>query len=180
MESLTFALVFILVSIVAMVTQSKEYQFDVTWQMRSPDCVERAITAINGGFPGPTLRVKPGEQVVVKVVNHLLSDALTIHWHGQRQYKNVWHDGAGMISGCPIPPHSSFTYIFKANDVPGTYFYHGHLGGIRAAGERSDEKVTMTSHSLLSALCTCFDWLIKLGCPHLLYNEQPLNRHSST
>ena len=140
MESLTISLVFLLVCTVAMVTQGKEHQFVVTWQIRSPDCVERAITAINGKFPGPTLRVKPGEQVVVKVVNHLSSDALTIHWHCQRQYKNVWHDGAGMTNSCPIPPHSSFTYIFKANDAPGTYFYHGHLGGIRAAGERSDVK----------------------------------------
>ena len=91
MESLAspFLFILILVCTVAMVTQSKEYQFDVTWQIRLPDCVERATTAINGEFPGPTLRVKPGGQVVVKVVNHLSSDALTIHWHGQRQYKNV-------------------------------------------------------------------------------------------
>ena len=40
----------------------------------------------------------------------------------------------GMISNCPIPPKTSFTYIFRVNDKPGTYFYHGHLGGIRAAG----------------------------------------------
>lgn len=39
-----------------------------------------------------------------------------------------------MISNCPIPPKTSFTYIFRVNDNPGTYFYHGHLGGIRAAG----------------------------------------------
>ena len=39
-----------------------------------------------------------------------------------------------MISNCPIPPKTSFTYIFRVNDKPGTYFYHGHLGGIRAAG----------------------------------------------
>ena len=39
-----------------------------------------------------------------------------------------------MISSCPIPPKTSFTYIFRVNDKPGTYFYHGHLGGIRAAG----------------------------------------------
>lgn len=131
-----FVTVFTLFSHVVMVTQSKEFQFDVTWQIRSPDCVERAVTAINGRFPGPTIRVKPGEQVEVKVVNHLASDSLTIHWHGQRQYDNVWHDGIGMISNCPIPPHSSFIYKFKANEAPGTYFYHGHLGGIRAAGKR--------------------------------------------
>ena len=39
-----------------------------------------------------------------------------------------------MISNCPIPPKTSFTYIFRVNDKPGTYFHHGHLGGIRAAG----------------------------------------------
>ena len=40
----------------------------------------------------------------------------------------------GLISNCPISPKTSFTYIFNANNDPGTYFYHGHLGGIRAAG----------------------------------------------
>ena len=116
----------------------------VSWSYRSPDCVERHTAIINGKFPGPTIRDKPGEKVVVKVTNGLITDSLSIHWHGQRQYKNVWHDGIGMISSCPIAPHQSFAYIFNANEEPGTYFYHAHLGGMRSAGQ-SPHVVTTTA-----------------------------------
>ena len=69
-----------------------------------------------------------------QVKNNLASDAITIHFHGQLQKGNVWHDGIGMISSCPIPPKTSFTYRLKVNQEPGTYVYHGHIGGIRSAG----------------------------------------------
>ena len=76
-------------------TESKDYEFNVAWSYRSPDCVERPIVTINDDFPGPTIRVKVGEEVRVKVNNNLPSDAITIHWHGQEQRENVWHDGIG-------------------------------------------------------------------------------------
>lgn len=59
---------------------------------------------------------------------------MTIHWHGQKQQGTVWQDGIGMISNCPIPPKTSFIYRFTVNSEPGTFFYHGHVGGIRSAG----------------------------------------------
>ncbi|XP_065067142.1 uncharacterized protein LOC135692771 isoform X2 [Rhopilema esculentum] len=64
----------------------------------------------------------------------LATDAVTIHFHGQLQKGTVWQDGIGLISSCPIAPKTSFTYRFKVNSEPGTYFYHGHVGGIRSAG----------------------------------------------
>ena len=76
-------------------TESKDYEFNVAWSYRSPDCVERPVVTINDDFPGPTIRVKVGEEVRVKVNNNLPSDAITIHWHGQEQRENVWHDGIG-------------------------------------------------------------------------------------
>ena len=66
--------------------------------------------------------------------NHLATDAITIHFHGQLQKGTVWQDGIGMISSCPIAPKTSFTYRFHVNEEPGTYVYHGHVGGIRSAG----------------------------------------------
>ena len=69
-----------------------------------------------------------------QVKNLLASDAITIHFHGQRQRGTIWHDGIGMISGCPILPKTSFAYRFNVNQEPGTYMYHGHVGGIRSAG----------------------------------------------
>ena len=58
-----------------------------------------------------------------------------------------------MISGCLISPHTSFTYKFITNDVPGTYFYHGHLGGMRAAGETQRNDAAFT---VIIVLCTRF------------------------
>ena len=85
----------IILCVLLKATESKDYEFDVKWSYRSPDCVERPTLTINGEFPGPTIRVKAGENVRVKVSNNLASDAITIHWHGQRQFNNVWHDGIG-------------------------------------------------------------------------------------
>ena len=85
----------VLFPLILTATESKDYQFNVAWSYRSPDCVERPIVTINDDFPGPTIRVKVGEEVRVKVNNNLPSDAITIHWHGQEQRENVWHDGIG-------------------------------------------------------------------------------------
>eukprot|EP00794_Sanderia_malayensis_P006294 gene6294-7016_t len=103
-------------------------------QHGSPDCVSKPIIMINGQFPGPTIRVVENSTIEVKVVNNLATDAITIHFHGQRQFGTVWQDGFGMISSCPTAPMTSFTYRFRVNNGAGTYFYHGHVGGISAEG----------------------------------------------
>lgn len=38
------------------------------------------------------------------------------------------------VSQCPIPAGSSFTYKFKVNEMPGTYFWHDHSSINRADG----------------------------------------------
>ena len=76
----------------------------------------------------------PNSFFLFQVKNHLASDSITIHFHGQLQKGSMWHDGIGMISSCPIAPKTSFTYRFRVNKEAGTYVYHGHIGGIRAAG----------------------------------------------
>ena len=88
----------VLFPLILTATESKDYEFNVAWSYRSPDCVERPIMTINDDFPGPTIRVKVGEEVRVNVNNNLPSDAITIHWHGQEQRENVWHDGIGKSS----------------------------------------------------------------------------------
>lgn len=103
-------------------------------EYKQPDCVDRLVITLNGEVPGPTLRVSPGELVEVTVVNSLDDQAVSMHWHGMRQLATPWQDGASMISGCPIPPNTQWTYRFNANDLPGTYMYHAHLGGQRVAG----------------------------------------------
>ena len=47
----------------------KSFEFKVTMKYRSPDCVERLTSLINGVFPGPTIQVTAGERVEIKVGN---------------------------------------------------------------------------------------------------------------
>ena len=76
----------------------------------------------NGVAPGPTLRVKQGDLVVVHVVNHL-SFGITIHWHGIDVPNS--QDGVAGLTQNAIQPGQTYTYRFVAND-PGTYWYHSH------------------------------------------------------
>ena len=87
----------------------------------------------NGRFPGPTLIVYQGQTVVVDVINMLLSEVTTIHWHGMEQQGTYWMDGAGTVSQCPIEPGTSFTYIFNVSTA-GTFWYHSHSGAQRSEG----------------------------------------------
>jgi L-ascorbate oxidase len=112
------------------------WAYKATWvwseKFANPDGVEHLVYAVNGVFPPPTVRVLPGEEVEITVVNKLSSQSMAIHWHGQHHDGTPWQDGAAMFSQCPIPQGSEWTYKFHANKYPGTYLYHGHVGGSAA------------------------------------------------
>ena len=93
----------------------------------------RTFIGINGRFPGPTLIVYQSQTVVVHVINMLLSEVTTIHWHGVEQRGTYWMDGAGTVSQCPIVPGTSFTYIFNVSTA-GTFWYHSHSGAQKSEG----------------------------------------------
>ncbi|KAK4760547.1 hypothetical protein SAY87_005440 [Trapa incisa] len=109
------------------------FKWEVEYQFWSPDCQERPVMAINGRFPGPTIRAKAGDIVHVDLTNKLNTEGVVIHWHGIRQMGTPWADGTAAISQCAINPGESFAYRFVV-DKPGTYFYHGHYGMQRSAG----------------------------------------------
>ncbi|KAA3468811.1 L-ascorbate oxidase-like [Gossypium australe] len=48
----------------------------------APDCLEHVVMGINGQFPGPTIRAKAGDTIVVDLVNKLHNEGVVIHWHG--------------------------------------------------------------------------------------------------
>lgn len=77
-----------------------------------------AVWAYNGTVPGPTLRAKVGDQIVVHFKNNL-PESTTIHWHGMRVPANM----DGMVE---IKPGATYDYTFKALDA-GTYWYHPHM-----------------------------------------------------
>jgi hypothetical protein len=53
----------------------------------APDGVQRLVMAINGTYPGPTLRANWGDTLQITVVNKLQVNGTSMHWHGLRQWK---------------------------------------------------------------------------------------------
>uniref|UniRef100_A0A0D9WRC3 L-ascorbate oxidase n=1 Tax=Leersia perrieri TaxID=77586 RepID=A0A0D9WRC3_9ORYZ len=117
----------------ATAAKARHFRWEVSNMFWSPDCEEKVLIGINGQFPGPTIRAKAGDTIVVELKNGLHTEGVVIHWHGIRQIGTPWADGTASISQCAINPEETFTYRFVV-DKPGTYFYHGHYGMQRAAG----------------------------------------------
>lgn len=83
---------------------------------------QRIATVVNGSLPGPTLRVKEGDTVTLRVTNRL-DEMTTIHWHGLIVPANM--DGVPGISFPGIEPGETFVHRFKLKQS-GTYWYHAH------------------------------------------------------
>jgi len=81
------------------------------------------ITAwgFNNKVPGPVLRAKKGDTLVVRVQNNLPEPTM-VHWHGIRLPATM--DGTGEVQQ-PILPGESFEYRFTVPDA-GTFWYHSH------------------------------------------------------
>ncbi|XP_031091251.1 laccase-7-like [Ipomoea triloba] len=94
-------------------------------------CRRQVITAVNGSLPGPTLRVREGDTLVVTVFNESPYN-LTIHWHGVFQILSGWSDGPEFVTQCPIRPGHSYTYKFKITRQEGTLWWHAHVSWLRA------------------------------------------------
>lgn len=86
--------------------------------------VTRMATTINRSIPAPTLRLREGDEVTIKVTNRL-SVPSSIHWHGIILPYQM--DGVPGLSFKGIMPGETFTYKFTLHQS-GTYWYHSHSG----------------------------------------------------
>ncbi|TVO59714.1 copper resistance system multicopper oxidase [Denitromonas halophila] len=84
----------------------------------------RMATTINGSIPAPTLRLREGDEVTIRVTNRLRVPT-SIHWHGIILPYQM--DGVPGISFAGIAPGETFTYRFRLEQA-GTYWYHSHSG----------------------------------------------------
>ncbi|MFZ5464442.1 MAG: copper resistance system multicopper oxidase [Pseudomonadota bacterium] len=84
----------------------------------------RMATTINGSIPAPTLKLREGDTVTIRVTNRL-REATSIHWHGIILPYQM--DGVPGISFPGIAPGETFTYQFRLEQT-GTYWYHSHSG----------------------------------------------------
>ncbi len=76
-----------------------------------------------GMVPGPMLRAKIGDEVIVHFRNELPADPTTTHWHGLRLPPQS--DGTPSTQA-PVLPGAAFEYRFTARDAS-SFWYHPHV-----------------------------------------------------
>lgn len=76
------------------------------------------VVALNGQFPGPTIRSLANESVKI-VLDNQASRRVTLHFHGMHE---IAYDGVHEI----VEPGESYTYWLNGTP-PGTYMYHSHV-----------------------------------------------------
>jgi len=107
-------------------------EYDLVVDQRGVRFGDRSATgpAINDMIPGPLLRLREGQDAVLRVTNNLDEDT-SIHWHGLLVPADM--DGVPGFSYEGIKPGETFTYRFKVRQA-GTYWYHSHSGGQEQQG----------------------------------------------
>jgi FtsP/CotA-like multicopper oxidase with cupredoxin domain len=75
----------------------------------------------NGLTPGPELRLKLGDTIIVHFRNEL-PQPMSIHWHGIELDNEM--DGTSVTQN-PVPTGGEFTYRFRVVR-PGVFWYHPH------------------------------------------------------
>jgi suppressor of ftsI len=87
-----------------------------------------ALTAVyEGAYPGPTLRVRAGDRLKIRMSNQL-ADPTNLHVHGM----HVSPAGRSDNIFLHIDPGDSFDYEYAipADHPSGLYWYHPHLHGL--------------------------------------------------
>ena len=87
------------------------------------DAPARDLWTYGGTLPGPLIRAKVGDRVIIEFENSLPEET-TIHWHGLRVPAAM--DGVPGHSQPAIAPGGRFTYDFVVPDA-GLFWYHPHV-----------------------------------------------------
>jgi len=101
------------------------YNLTVSYGNIAPDNYEQQVILINGQFPGPEIRVKKHDELLVQITNHL-DHGLTIHFHGILQKGTQTSDGVPHITQEPIPTNGSYVHVMFIGNQSGTFLYHAH------------------------------------------------------
>ena len=86
--------------------------------------------AVNGTVPGPLVRLREGQEAILRVTNRL-NEIASIHWHGVLLPPDM--DGVPGVSFGGIKPGETFTYRFPVVQSS-TYWAHSHSGGQELLG----------------------------------------------
>mmetsp|Transcript_39996 Transcript_39996/g.84538 ORF Transcript_39996/g.84538 Transcript_39996/m.84538 type:complete len:1210 (+) Transcript_39996:40-3669(+) len=101
-----------------------------------PEKLRSSGQYVNQMYPGPSLDCYENDDVEVLLVNQLVDQGATIHWHGLYMNNETgdaptpWADGVHHFSHAPIMPGQNYTYRFKAWP-PGTHWWHSHMDALQ-------------------------------------------------
>ena len=100
-------------------------EVDLTAQLADVQIDGKTVHAwtYNGGIPGPLIKTRVGDRLIVHFRNEL-DQPTTVHWHGVRV--PIEMDGVPEISQPEVKKGESFTYDFVVRDA-GLYWYHPHV-----------------------------------------------------
>ncbi|KAK8679063.1 hypothetical protein V6N13_144534 [Hibiscus sabdariffa] len=136
---------------------TSHYKFDVELHNVTRLCHTKSIVSVNGQFPGPRIVAREGDQLLIKVVNHVPNN-ISIHWHGIRQLRREWFnsDPEAVISQALQTgggPNVSDAYTI--NGLPGPLYNcsakgQGTFDNSTVAGILEYESVPNSLHSSVS------------------------------
>jgi L-ascorbate oxidase len=112
------------------------YNFTIGEKWMAPDGYWRPVTTINGQSPGPVIKAKQGDTIIVNVFNNLANKDITLHFHGIEQRGTPSMDGVPYVTQYPIRYNEHYQYKFNVKDQYGTYWYHAHTSGTYVDGLR--------------------------------------------
>ena len=125
-RSLSLQACLLLGFVLSAASQAAEYQLEIRKETVNITGKPMQRITVNHQFPAPTLTWTEGEEVVVRVTNHM-NEPSSVHWHGL--LLPGYMDGVKGFNGYPgIEPGQTFTYRFTVQQN-GTYWYHAHTKG---------------------------------------------------
>jgi FtsP/CotA-like multicopper oxidase with cupredoxin domain len=105
-----------------MKTNTVIYQLTASeFQWKLSDAKTIGAWGFNQSVPGPTLRARKGDTMIVRVKNDL-KESTVVHWHGIQLPAAM--DGTDSVQRA-IAPGEEFEYKFTVPDA-GTFWYHSH------------------------------------------------------
>ena len=90
---------------------------------------QASVLCYNGTVPGPTLRLRPGDELSVRLENRL-NELTNLHVHGLHVSPQADADNVFLA----LTPGQGFDYRYKLppDHAPGVYWYHPHHHGMVA------------------------------------------------
>ena len=112
-------------------SQNGVLETSLTARLGPTTAAGNAVTSrvYEGGFPGPTLRVRPGDTLRVRLVNELTGDdaATNLHVHGM--HVSPRDNGDNIFLHAMSGEHVDYEYRIPPDHAAGLYWYHPHVHG---------------------------------------------------